>query len=355
MKKVILTTGGTGGHIYPALSVAQELKNRNVEVLFVGTNIRMEKDIVPEKGYRFIGLNIRPPRKIKSIWLYIKGLIEGYKIVKKEKPDAIIGFGNYISVPVVLAGILQRKKVYLQEQNANMGGTNNLFYRFAKKTFLAFEKTYDDIPIKYQHKVMVTGNPLREEIYEVNEAEEREKIKVQEDEKVLLVTGGSLGAKEINNGVLNNYKNILEEKNLRLYWATGKNNYDEVVENIKKMKMQDIIRPYFENMINIMSAADLVVCRAGAITVSEVIQLEKPSIIIPYKSIKVGQYANAKILSDTGAAKLYKNSEATEAIAYALELIKNLNELENMRINIKKLKRKNPAIKIVESLDIWRN
>ena len=355
MKKVILTTGGTGGHIYPALSVAEELKNRGVEVLFVGTSIRMEKDIVPKAGFNFIGLDITPPKKIKSILKYIKGIFRGIKIVKEEKPDAIIGFGNYISIPVVLAGILLRKKVYLQEQNANMGGTNNLFYRFVKKTFLAFEKTYDDIPMKYQHKVEVTGNPLRKEIYEVNEKEEREKIKVQENEKVLLVTGGSLGAKEINEGVLRNWKNIFNDKNIRLYWATGKNNYDEIVKQLEKTKMQDIIRPYFDNMINIMSAADVVVCRAGAITVSEIIELGKPSVVVPYSSIKVGQYANAKILSDVGAAYIYKNSTATDAIEKALELLNNPEELDKMKINIKNLKRTNPAIKIVESLDIWRN
>lgn len=127
LKKVILTTGGTGGHIYPALAVAQELKDRGVDVLFVGTSIRMEKDIVPKAGYRFIGLNIAPPKTIKNMFKYIRGIFQGFKIVMKEKPDAIIGFGNYISVPVVLAGIILRKKVYLQEQNANMGGMNKFF------------------------------------------------------------------------------------------------------------------------------------------------------------------------------------------------------------------------------------
>lgn len=355
MKKVILTTGGTGGHIYPALSVAEGLRKKGIEVLFVGTSIRMEKDIVPKAGFKFIGLNIAPPRTIKNAFGYIKGIFQGIVLVLKEKPDAIIGFGNYISIPVLIGGVLLRKRIYLQEQNANLGGTNKLFYRFAKKIFLAFEKTYDDIPMKYQNKCLVTGNPLREEIYNIKGYKERERLKVEPEEKILLITGGSLGAKEINEAVLKNWDRILENKNIRLYWATGEKNYDEIVKNINRMKIQDIVRPYFENMINIMSAADLVVCRAGALTISEVIQLGKPAIVIPYNSIKVGQYANGKLLEEVGAALMYKNSEAFFAIEKAFELLENKNELDMMKINIRNLKKENAVEKIIESLDIWRN
>lgn len=354
LKKVILTTGGTGGHIYPALSVAEALRKKGVEVLFVGTSIRMEKDIVPKAGFKFIGLNIAPPRTLKNIFGYIRGVFQGIALVFKEKPDAIIGFGNYISIPVLVGGVLFGKKIYLQEQNANLGGTNKLFYRFAKKIFLAFEKTYDDIPMKYQAKCLVTGNPLREEIYSIKGQKEREKLKVEPNEKILLITGGSLGAKEINDAVLKNWDRILEDKNIRLYWATGEKNYDEISKSIGRAKIQDTVRPYFENMINIMAAADLVVCRAGALTISEIIQLEKPAVVIPYNSIKVGQYANGKLLKDVGAALMYKNSEANLAIEKAFELLENKNELDIMKINIRNLKQENAAEKIIESLDIWR-
>lgn len=354
LKKVILTTGGTGGHIYPALSVAEALRKKGVEVLFVGTSIRMEKDIVPKAGFKFIGLNIAPPRTLKNIFGYIRGVFQGIALVFKEKPDAIIGFGNYISIPVLVGGVLFSKKIYLQEQNANLGGTNKLFYRFAKKIFLAFEKTYDDIPMKYQAKCLVTGNPLREEIYSIKGQKEREKLKVEPNEKILLITGGSLGAKEINDAVLKNWDRILEDKNIRLYWATGEKNYDEISKSIRRAKIQDTVRPYFENMINIMAAADLVVCRAGALTISEIIQLGKPAVVIPYNSIKVGQYANGKLLKDVGAALMYKNSEANLAIEKAFELLENKNELDIMKINIRNLKQENAAEKIIESLDIWR-
>lgn len=355
MKKVILTTGGTGGHIYPALSVAEGLKKRGIDVLFVGTSIRMEKDIVPKAGFKFIGLNIAAPRTIRNIFGYIKGVFKGIGIVMREKPDAVIGFGNYISIPILIGGVILRKKIYLQEQNANLGGTNKLFYRFADKIFLAFEKTYDDIPMKYQKKCIVAGNPLRDEIYHVKKSKERERLKVAPEEKILLITGGSLGAREINDAVLKNWERVLENKNLRLYWATGENNYDEIVKNISRIKIQDTVRPYFENMINIMAAADLIICRAGALTISEIIELGKPSVVIPYSSIKVGQYANAQLLKDVGAALMYKNSEASIAVEKAFELLENTNELAAMKVNVRNLKKDNAVEKIVETLDIWRN
>lgn len=357
LKKVIITTGGTGGHIYPALSIGEGLKKRGVDVLFVGSSSRMEKNIVPEAGFKFIGLEIYPPRTIKNIFKSITSFFKGIKVVLKEKPDAIIGFGNYISVPILIAGVLLRKKIYLQEQNANLGFTNKFFYKMAKKTFLAFEKTYDDIPLKYQDKFLVTGNPLREEIYSVSEAVERERLKLEKDEKLLLITGGSLGAKDINEAVLDHWEEIFEEKKIRVYWATGEKNFDDINKRMEnsKIKMTDIIKPYFNNMINIMAAADLIVCRAGALTLSEVIELEKPSILIPYNSIKVGQFANAKILEENEGALIYSNSEASLGIGKALELIGNEEELTKMRIKVRNLKKKNAVEEIMDSLDIWRN
>ncbi|WP_372713843.1 glycosyltransferase, partial [Ilyobacter sp.] len=131
MRKVILTTGGTGGHIYPALAVARELKKRGVTPVFVGTTHRMEKEMIPQEGYTFIGLDIKPLKNISSIFKMLKGMVKAIGIVRKEKPDAIMGFGNYISVPALLAGIILGKKIYLQEQNANLGFANKLFYKFA--------------------------------------------------------------------------------------------------------------------------------------------------------------------------------------------------------------------------------
>ncbi len=355
MKKVLLTTGGTGGHIYPALAVADNLKSKGIETVFVGSNLRMEKDIVPVSGHRFIGLDIKVPRNLKNIFFYIKAIFKAYAIVKREQPDAIIGFGNYISIPVVLAGILQRKNIYLQEQNANLGFANKFFYKFSKFTFLAFEKTYDDLPMKYQKKFKVTGNPLRKEIYKLDYLEERKKLGIKAEEKIILITGGSLGAEEINNGIIKSWEKITKTGNIRIFWATGKNNYEKVISQIKEKREIDRIASYFEDMLNVMAASDLVICRAGALTISEVIELERPSIIIPYFSTKVGQYENAKILKENEAAYIYTNAEVDKAIEKALVLIENIEETKKMRIRLKSLKSSKASEEIIANLDIWRN
>ncbi|WP_300393474.1 undecaprenyldiphospho-muramoylpentapeptide beta-N-acetylglucosaminyltransferase [Fusobacterium sp.] len=355
MKKVIITTGGTGGHIYPALSVAKGLIRRDIDVLFVGSDNRMEKDMVPKEKIRFIGLNIYPIKSIKMFFKLISAVKQSIKIIKEEKPDAVIGFGNYISLPMVTAAFLTRTNFYLQEQNANLGMTNKFYYKFAKKTFLAFEKTYDDIPIKYQHKFKVTGNPLREEIYNISNKEEREKLKVENGEKIILITGGSLGAKSINDAVLNEWEKLKEKKNIRIYWATGKAHYEKISKKIEKRNMKDIIKPYFNNLINIMSAADLVICRAGALTISELIELKKPSILIPYNSIKVGQYENAIILEEREGALVFNNDEAEEAVRSALDLIEDDEQLQKMKLRIKALRNLNATESLINSLDIWRN
>ena len=354
MKKVMLTTGGTGGHIYPALAVADKLELKGVETVFVGSTERMEKDLVPDSGHRFIGIDISVPKGWKNIKKYLRAIKSAYKIIKEENPSAIIGFGNYISVPVIIAGILLRKKIYLQEQNVNIGSANRLFSKIAKMTFLAFDKTYDDIPIKAQSKFKVTGNPLRKEIDGLKYATEREKLGIKPDEKVLLITGGSLGAQEINNIVMKYWEKLCADKNLRIFWATGKN--FEQIKKVKKTKKEnDRIEPYFNDMLNVMAAADLIVCRAGALTISEVVELEKPAIIIPYGSIKVGQYENAKALTDYKAAYVFTRDELDDAMKKVFEVIRNDEKLKKMRIRLKPLKKPNAAEEIIASLDIWRN
>lgn len=354
MKKVIITTGGTGGHIYPALSVAKELLKKDIDVLFVGSNIRMEKDMVPKENIRFIGLDIIPFKSFKSIVKLFKAIKETLKIINEEDPEAIIGFGNYISLPMIISAIIKRKKLYLQEQNANLGLVNKLFYRFAVKTFLAFEKTYDDIPIKYQNKFKVTGNPLREDIYYISCAKEKEEFNVTKEEKVLLITGGSLGAQSINNAIVDQWEELSNLENLKIFWATGEKHYDGVIKKIGHISDNITIKPYFDNMLSIMAASDLLICRAGALTISEIIELNKPSILIPFNSVKVGQYENAMILKDIEGALIFDNPDAKEAVVEAINLLEDSRQLLIMKSKLKSLKKQKAWELILESLDIFR-
>lgn len=351
MKKVIFTTGGTGGHIYPALAVADELKNREIECVFVGTIHRMEKDLIPKAGYKFIGLDIIPFNTVKGIIKLLRATIEAFKIYKREKPDAVFGFGNYISVPMLIVALLTKTKIYLQEQNAEFGMANNMFYRWSKKTFLAFEKTFDDLPQKYSNKLKVTGNPLRKEFAFLDVKHEREKLKIKENEKILLITGGSQGSKNLNDAVLKYWEVLFKENNIRIYWSTGESNFEEVNNKITKMKANDVVKPYFQNMPSIMTAADLVICRAGALTISEIIELEKPSIFVPLNV--GGQKANAEMLKLENAALVYENDQAEQALLRAMALIKDEKSLQKMKVNLKSFKEGNAVEHIVENLDIW--
>ena len=221
-EKIIFTTGGTGGHIYPALAIAKEFKKKGASILFVGTKHRMEREIVPSEGYEFIGLDVLPLRSIKSFIKMLKAIKEAVGIVKNEKPTKIIGFGNYISIPILVAAKLKKIPYYLQEQNSTMGMANKYFYKGSQKTFLAFENTLDSIAPKYKDKFVVTGNPLREKFYSIDKYIEREKLGIMCKEKMLFVIGGSLGAKNINQGILKNLEKITTENNIKLFGELGK-------------------------------------------------------------------------------------------------------------------------------------
>ena len=349
MKKVVFITGGTGGHIYPAISIANKMREKSIDILFIGTKHRMEKELVPKENFRFIGLDILPLKSIKSVIKMIIAVFKAINILKKEKPDKVIGFGNYITIPVLIAAIVLRIPYYLQEQNCTMGMANKYFYKKAKKIFIAFEDTLESIKGKYSSKFIVTGNPLREEFYVKNPKEEREKLGISEDKKIILAIGGSLGAKSINEGMLKTWNKILNENKLKIFWATGKENYDEIVYKIRK-KGDNIIAPYFNNVAELMAVADLVICRAGASTISELIQMEKPSIIIPYDF--VGQKENADVLEFINAAKIFSNEEICNALEEALSLVNQEDVLMFMKENIKKLKKGNASEIIINEMEL---
>ena len=349
MGKVVFTTGGTGGHIYPALSIAKKVREKGIDTLFIGTKHRMEKDIVPNENFRFIGLDVLPLRSVKSVIKMITATISAIKLLKKEKPTKIIAFGNYITIPVLIAANVLRIPYYLQEQNHTMGQANKWFYKGAKKVFIAFENTLESVKEKYKNKFVVSGNPLREDFYGKNKQEERQKLEIKDDERVILVIGGSLGAKNINEAIVKKWKTITEDARIRLFWATGKDNYEASTYRIRDFGTA-VVEPYFENVPELMAASDIVICRAGASTISELIQLEKPSILIPYDF--VGQKENADVLEYVNGAKIFTNETADKAVEEALNLVKQDEMLEFMKENIEKLKKGNASDTIIEEMGL---
>lgn len=230
-----------------------------------------------------------------------------------------------------------------------MGQANKYFYKWARKVFIAFENTLNHIPEKYKTKFVVTGNPLREEFYTKDKNEERKNLEIGEDEKVILVIGGSLGAKSINEAVIKNWEKIISDEKIKLFWGTGKDNFEEDTYRMKNFG-NSVVKPYFNNVADIMSASDLVICRAGASTISELIQLEKPSILIPYDF--VGQKENADVLEYVNGAKIFTNETADKAVEEALNLVKQDEMLEFMKENIEKLKKGNASDTIIEEMGL---
>lgn len=348
MEKIIFITGGTGGHIYPAIAVANKMKNRGVDVLFIGTKHRMENELIPKEGFDFIGFDVLPLRSVKSIFKMIKAIFQAIKLLKKEKPTKIIGFGNYITIPVLVAAYLLKIPYYLQEQNCIMGKANRYFYKKAKKVFLAFENTLESIPDKFKNKFIVTGNPLRDEFYNTDIEKTRKKLGINPNQKVLLVLGGSLGSQNINNELVSYLKkNNGTDKNIKIFWSTGQKHYKDIKNRLHSYPFVEV-KPYFDNVCEIMSISDLIMCRAGASTISEMIELEKPSILIPYDY--VGQKENADVLEFNNAAKSYSDNDVKEAIKEVFVLIYQEEILNFMKENIKKLKKENSAEKIVDEM-----
>ena len=347
-ERIIFTTGGTGGHIYPALSLAKEFNKKGASILFVGTKYRMEKDLVPSEGYEFIGLDVLPLKSLSSFIKMFKSIKEALRIIKKYNPTKVIGFGNYISIPILVASKIKKIPYYLQEQNSVMGVANKYFYKGSQRTFLAFDNTLDNISPKYKNKFVVTGNPLREKFYTIDKYIEREKLEITNSEKMLFVIGGSLGAKNINQAILKNLEKITIDNNIKLFWGSGKDNYDEINNRIRK-RHNLIIKPYFENAAEIMAASDLVISRAGASTISELIQLEKPALLIPYDY--VGQKENADVLEFVNGGKIYSNEDVQKAIEEAICLIKDTDMLEFMSLNIRSIKKGNATENIIKNME----
>lgn len=330
--KIVFTTGGTGGHVYPALALADKFKEEGYEILFIGSTQRMEKELVEKHGYEFIGYDIITIGSIKGLAKLVLSTFQIVKLFNKIKVDAVIGFGNYISLPACIAGFLNGKPIYVQEQNIEMGKANKLLKNIATKVYLAFKND------KYKsNKYVVSGNPLRKEFFENNVLEEN----------AILVTGGSLGAKNINQEFINYYKKFLD-KGIKVYWATGKNNFDEIKDKIEK-NPNLIFEPYFDNMSEIMKKSKIVISRAGALTISEIIALNKPSILIPYDF--VGQNENADYLVKNNASYKYSNDELEIAFKKALELIDNEKEIEEIKNNIRKLNVGNAVDIIYSDID----
>ncbi len=341
--KIIMTGGGTGGHIYPAIAIADKIKRKHpeAEIIFVGTKRGMEKDLVPKNGYdiRFITVSgfhrKKPWKNIKTAADLIKGSGQIRKILKEFKPDLVIGTGGYVCGPVVRAAHKSGIKTFIHEQNALPGVTNKLLEKYADKVFISFSES--NKYFKNPEKLIVTGNPIRKSFLLCGMNHSREKMGISPSEFVILCFGGSLGAGKINSTMVHVAEAISGIPDTRLYFITGRNYYEQVLASLKEKQVNlsgNInILEYADNMHEYLSAADLVISRAGALTISEITACGKASILIPSPNVTGNhQYFNAKVVADKGGAIIIEEKDLTEEklLGTILRLKNNKEKLNAM-------------------------
>lgn len=358
--RMIISGGGTGGHIYPAVAIADEFKSRypNAEVLFIGASDRMEMDRVPKAGYQIEGLwvsGIQRRLTLKNLLFPIKLLWSLYKanrIISRFKPDIVVGTGGYASGPTVMIANRKKIPVLLQEQNSFPGLTNRQFGGKAKKICVAYEGME-----KYfrQDQLVFTGNPVRQDIDGSGKKrnEGRKYFGLKEDSKVLLVLGGSLGARTINNSMLKAIDEVAGE-DLEVIWQTGKFYFDEMKSKSSKQNEQGVhITKFIDRMDLAYDCADLAVSRAGALSVSELCLAGLPVIFVPSPNVAEDhQRKNALSLVEKNAARMVEDIEAEEKLGEAiLDLVGNHEEMNRLAENIKALARPHATREIVDELE----
>lgn len=356
--KILFAGGGTAGHINPALSVADFCREHEekFEALFIGTERGLEKKLVPAAGYEIkyidiCGFNRKNLLKnISVLYKLKKSEAECKKIIKEFKPDAVVCTGGYVSGPVAIAAHKMHIPAIIHEQNVYPGLTVKGAEKYVNCVAVSFEETIKHM--KRAEKCVVTGNPIRTEILKAEHESARKELELSE-KPFVLVFGGSLGAAKINETMTGVIKKLAEENKISILFGTGDRNYDTVAKRLKDegIKPSDDIKvvPYIDNMSTVMAAADAVVSRAGAITVSEIAALGKPSILIPSPNVvRNHQEQNAREFERHGAAEVITEDVLTSEILYdkIMRLASDKQRLEEMGANVKKLAKTDALEKI---------
>lgn len=357
MKKprFIISGGGTGGHIYPAVAIANELKSRfpEAEFLFVGAKDKMEMQKVPQAGYAIKGLWISgiqrkltldnamfPFKLLSSMW-------NSFRIIKSFKPDVVIGTGGFASGAVLKVASMLHIPTVIQEQNSYPGITNKLLAKKANKICVAYENLERFFP---KDKMILTGNPVRQDL--INEASKSEAIayfKLDANKKTLLVLGGSLGARRINQ-LIEKELDFLLSQNIQIIWQCGKLYWNDYSKYNEKENVQVVA--FIDRMDLVYAAADIIISRSGASSVSELCIVGKPTIFIPSPNVAEDhQTKNAKAISDKNGAFLIRESELEAQFETVFsDLISNESKQTELSQNIKKLAKPNATKDIVEEI-----
>ncbi len=320
--KVIISGGGTGGHIYPALTIARAINDiQPADILFVGTGQGLEADIVPKEGFPFAtvdagGLERRLTLgNVRALFRTVAGLLESFVLVRRFRPDIVIGTGGYVCGPVLLAASLLGIPALIQEQNVIPGVTNRILARFVAKIAAGYDEAAQNFGAN-RDKVVVTGNPVRREVITAARAESLAALGLAPDKLTVLVAGGSRGARSINTAMADVHARFAGRPDIQILHATGSGEYNNIVgllgqRGIDPAKTGNIsIVPYLYNMPQALAAADLAIFRAGAIGLAELTVRGIPAVLIPYPyAAENHQEFNARVLEARGAAVVIRDAD----------------------------------------------
>ncbi len=365
--KVIIAAAQTGGHINPGIAIANKIKkeSKNAEIMFIGTTRGLENDLVPRAGYELktieaYGINRKISiENIKNIFKNMKGLNEAKKIIKEFNPDIVIGTGGFICGPVLMAAKKYKIPTILHESNAFPGVAVKLLSKKVDTILVGFEDAVKRLP--KAKKVVVTGTPTK--INKINLSKEQkgrilDELKLNKDLPIVLVFGGSQGAKSINSTLIDIIKNEANV-NYQIIWASGPKQYDVIRENLKESnidinKIKNVkILPYIYNMEEMMNLADIIISRSGAMTINEVAITQKPAIFVPFPfATENHQEYNAKVLENAGSAKIIldENLNMNTLTKTLNEMLNDKNALLKMGQNASKVAVKNAEEKIYEEI-----
>ena len=354
--RVILSGGGTGGHIYPAIAIADEIKRRHpsADILLVGAQDRMEMEKVPQAGYEIEGLWISGVDRSFSLKNFIfpfklmSSLSRSRKIIKKFKPDVVIGTGGFASGPLLRVAMSKGIPTLIQEQNSLPGITNRILAKYADRICAAYEKVKEVFP---PEKTIITGNPVRQDLLKVDELREEaiEHFKLSKNKKTVLVLGGSLGARRINK-LIETYLKKFQQEDAQLIWQIGKLYFDDY----KKYESAHVKTKEFINRMDLAyAAADVIISRAGAGSVSELCIVGKPVLFIPSPNVAENHQAkNAMAVTEHDAALMIEEDELTERFEPCFfSLLEDERRLGKMSANIKNLALPNATSAIVDEVE----
>lgn len=360
LERVIISGGGTGGHIFPAIAIADEIKRKNpaVSILFVGAIGKMEMDKVPAAGYNIVGLPIVGFQRKLTLsnfllpFKLINSLLKAYLVIKRFKPQVVIGVGGYASGPTLKIATLLNIPTVIQEQNSFPGKTNKLLAKKVSAICTAYNGLEQFFP---KDKITLTGNPVRKEMVEI-EGKKEEALAyygLENTKKTVLIIGGSLGARTLNNALLKDL-HLLQEKGIQVIWQTGKFYFEQITTACQAIDMNGIkVLQFIDRMDLAYAAADCIISRAGAISVSELCLIEKPIVLVPSPNVAEDhQTKNAIALVQENAAILVKDTAAIdELIPTVITLFENDTKQLELSKAIKVMGKPNATEDIVNVIE----